>query len=108
MKREDKKKQKREYRKNIPDEIKILYGKFIIYSFLMTLFFGFLFPFLLLDKISKISSFFLFLVLVLFYIFILIDVFRRRKTYHSTLFYILVFLFFSAVFYSVFKIFTLS
>lgn len=108
MKKEDRKKQKREYKKNIPDEIKILYGRFTIYSLLMTLFFGFLFPFLLLGRISKVSSLLLFLILVLFYLFILIDVVRKRKTYHSSIFYILILLFFSTVFYSALKFFTLS
>lgn len=63
----------------IPNEIKIIFGKFYVFSIIYIIFFFVLFPFMIMKRISMISSFLIILFLILFYIYMIVDVYKKRK-----------------------------
>lgn len=81
----------------IPDEIRIMYGKFYIFSLLYIIFFGLLYPLFFVKIISFWSSIIVFLSLIIMYIYMIIDVFKRKKTFNSNLFFYLIFLVFLVI-----------
>lgn len=82
-----------EYKKSIPIEIRVLFGKFYLYSFCLIVFFLLLYPLIILRYCSFIMSLFLIILLGIFYIYMVIDVLRKRKTFDASLFYILILVF---------------
>ena len=87
----------------IPDEVKVALGKFYIFSMVYIIFFGFIFPFVLVDNISLLSQILSFVLLLGFYIFILIDVFKKKLKFTSTLFVVLIVLVFVLMSFSIVK-----
>lgn len=108
MKKEkDKVKKHKEYvsmvKKSIPDGIKIMYGKFIAFSIIYLLFFSIIYPFFLINKISKIGSAIIFITLILFYGYMIIDVWKKKKTYISEGFILIIPMVFLAISFSLIK-----
>lgn len=91
--------------KEIPNEIKILFGKFYLFSFIYIIFFAVIYPFLLLKVITELSSIILFIFLIMFYIYMIIDVKKKKKTYNSTMYMILILLVLVSISFSIVKFF---
>ncbi len=87
----------------IPDEVKVALGKFYIFSMIYIIFFGVIFPFVLVDNISLLSQILSFVLLLGFYIFILFDVFKKKLKFTSTLFVVLIVLVFVLMSFSIVK-----
>ena len=96
---------KKEYKDSIPNDIKVLFGKFYVYSLVLIIFFGIIYPFLLIDNISTISSIIILIVLFIFYSYIVYDVFKKRKNFNSSIFLILILLVISSFIFSVYRVF---
>ena len=89
----------------IPDDVKIALGKFYIFSMLYLIFFGVIFPFVLIDNISLVSQILSIILLAGFYIYMLIDVKKKKKKFTSSLFVILIVLVFVLMSFSIIKVF---
>ena len=103
-KKNDKRRLKKLYKAEIPDYIKVLFGKFYVFSFFYLVFFFVIYPFLLLKRISLFNLVAIICFFGLFYIWIVIDVFRKKKEYNSSLFIILLVLVLAAISFSVIKL----
>lgn len=102
----DKKKKKvEEIKKEIPEEIKVLFGKFYVFSFIYILFFLLLLPLVLAKHLNKVFLVLLFFWLIAFYVYMVIDVNKKRKNFTSSIFVFLIFLVVSSVLFSIVKIF---
>lgn len=106
MKREKKKHNKKKLKNEIPDEIKILFGKFYVYSLIIILILVF-FPFIL-NSTSIEFSIFIFLVLICFYLSILKNIFKKKEKFTSILFVFMMFLTFLLFSIVLLKIFSLT
>lgn len=95
----------KEIKKEIPDEIKVLFGKFYVFSFAYILFFLVLLPYVLARFCHKVSIGLLIFWLIVFYAYMVIDVNKKRKTFTSTIFVFLIFLVAISVSFSIIKIF---
>lgn len=87
----------------VPDEIKILYGKFFLFSIVYLLYFAILYPFFLVSKLSTIGSILIFILLFGFYVYMIIDVIKHRENYNSSIFVLLIILVLIAISFSVVK-----
>ena len=85
-----KKKQSKEYKASLPDDIKVLFGKFYVFSFILILFLSVIFPFLIMNRISLISRIFVLVVLFIFYVYVVIDVSKKKKSFNSSIFILLI------------------
>jgi hypothetical protein len=85
-----KKKNNTEYKASLPDEIKVLFGKFYIFSFILIIFLGILFPFIIMERISSISRVMILVVLFLFYVYVVYDVTKKKKSFNSTIYILLI------------------
>jgi len=77
-------------KKQIPDNIKVLYGKFYVFSFIYIFFFSILYPLWLVKVLNKLSSLILFIFLGSFYIYMIIDVRKNKGRFNSTVFMLLI------------------
>lgn len=98
-----KKEIQKELNKAIPREIKILFGKFSFFSFLYILFFGILYPFFFMKRISPFFSLFLFVFFISFYIYMLFDLKKNRKSFFSILCVYLIFIVFVTISFSIIR-----
>lgn len=89
----------------IPNEIKILFGKFYVFSIIYIIFFSVLFPFVIMKRISMISSFLIILFLAVFYIYMIVDVYKKKKEYNSTVYMMLIVLVLVSISFSIVKFF---
>lgn len=105
MKKKKSKKEKEELKKNIPNDIKILFGKFYFFSILYIIFFLILFPFLFKPRISLISSILIMILLALFYVYIVFDVLKKEKGFKSYLLSVFILLVLFAYSFSLIKFF---
>lgn len=87
----------------VPDKIKILYGKFFLFSIVYLVFFAGLYPFLLISKLSSIGSILIFILLLGFYVYMVVDVVKHRENYNSSIFVLLIILVLVAISFSVVK-----
>ena len=92
-------------KKEIPEEIKVLFGKFYVFSFVYILFFLVLLPFVLAKFCHKVSIALLMFWLAAFYAYMVIDVNKKRKTFTSTIFVFLIYLVAISFSFSIIKIF---
>ena len=92
-------------KREIPDEIKVLFGKFYVFSFVYILFFLILIPFVLGRFFHKVSIGLLIFWLSIFYIYMIIDVNKKRKSFTSSIFVFLIFLVVSSIIFSIIKLF---
>ena len=89
----------------VPDEIKLIFGKFYVFSLIYVLFFGIAFPFYVMEHISLVSRIMQIVLLSLFYIYIVIDVKKKRKTFMSTIYIVLIVLVALSISFSIVKMF---
>lgn len=82
------------YKKAIPVEVRVAFGKYYIFSFIISLFLGIVYQFII-SKISFISGLLLLLFSLLFYIYIFIDFLNNKNHFMSStvIFCIMVFIF---------------
>lgn len=76
----------------VPEDIKLIFGKFCTYSFLYVAFFGIIYPFFLMYYLNKIFSIVLILMLVFLYGFIIYDIRKKAGKYRSNSFFFLIML----------------
>ena len=92
-------------KEQIPEEVKVIFGKFYIFSLIYIIFFAGLFPFYFIYYISLVSQILCVVLLSAFYIYIILDVHKKRKTFMSTIYVILIALVFVAISFSIVKMF---
>ena len=75
---------------SVPKEIRVIFGKFYCYSLVLLVFF---ITYSFIKKyISFISNIALLVILPILYVLMIIDAFRKCKTFRSVMFYIFIFL----------------
>lgn len=89
----------------IPNEIKVLFGKFYAFSLVYITFFLIINPFMLLKRITDISYLLIILVLGLFYVYMIADVYKKKKGYNSTVYVMFIILVFASISFSIVKFF---
>ena len=89
---------------SIPDDVKMAFGKFYAYSLLYILFFGILYPWIIMYYLNKIFTVILFIVLVVLYGYIIYDIRKKTDKYTSNLFYFLIVLVFISVSISIVRL----
>ena len=109
-KKENKKKEKpitlkEKINSQIPVEIKSTFGKFYIFSILYIIFFAIIFPFVFMNHISLVSKILSILFLSFFYVYIVIDVHKKRKTFMSTIYIVLIVAVILSISFSIVKLF---
>ena len=82
----------KEIKKNIPDEIKILYGKYYFFCLLLIIFLGLLFPLFIFKFVSFIFSIVLLLLLFVLYILMIVDVIKHKNNFESLYFVLSIFI----------------
>lgn len=92
-------------REQIPEDIRILFGKFYLFSIAYVFFFAFAFPFFLMYYISWVSKILTIVFLSCFYIYILIDVHKKRKRFTSSIYIFLIVLVIVSISFSIIKLF---
>ncbi len=90
-------------KKEIPDNIKVLYGKFYVFSFIYIFFFLVVYPFILVNKIRYWASIMLFVLLGGFYIYMIWDVLKHKGRFNSTMFMVLILIVIMAISFSIVK-----
>jgi hypothetical protein len=85
----------------VPEDIKMLFGKFYAYSSLYILFFGILYPFFLMYYLNKIFTIVLFIMLIGLYGIIIYDVTKKKDKYKSNMFVIFIILVMFAISFSI-------
>lgn len=93
----------KQYKNEIPDDIRILFGKFYVFSFIYLIFFLIIYPFILIKSFSLINLVLIISFLSIFYLFIVIDVIKKKKQFRSNLFILLIILVFIAISFSIVK-----
>ena len=89
----------------VPDDIKIAFGKFYLFSLIYIIFFLGLYPFVLIKYISDFSCGLIVGFLTVFYIYMILDTKKKVKKFISTYFYILIFLVLLSISFSIVKYF---
>ena len=106
MKRKNKNKQiSKEMYKGVPDDVKIAFGKFYLFSCLYILFFVVIYPFLLMNHLSDFSNGLVIGFFSIFYLYILRDTKNRIKSFVSNFYYILMFFVIVSISFSIVKYF---
>lgn len=91
--------------KSIPDNIKILFGKFYFYSFVYILFFFIAYPIFLMNKLTTMFSVMLIILLTLFFCYMVYDVYKKKGKYMSITFVMLILIVLLGISFSVIKLF---
>ena len=91
-------------KQSIPDDIKILFGKFYVYSLVYIVFFGILYPFILMYYLNKIFTIIMFIVLIFLYIYMIIDIKKKTGKYISTMYFFLILLVILSISLSIIKL----
>ena len=78
----------------VPDDIKMLFGKFYAYSLLYLVFFGILYPFILMYYLNKIFT-------IIMFIIIIIDIKKKIDKYKSNVFILFIILVLFAISFSI-------
>ncbi len=105
MKKRNDKKINKEMYKAVPDEIKIAFGKFYLFSIIYIVFFLGLYPFWLINYLNDFVCGLIVGFLTVFYIYMIMDTKRKVKTFISTFYYLLILIVFLAISFSVVKYF---
>lgn len=84
---------KSKYNENIPKEVKVLFGKFYLFSILVYLFLFVLYPLFIVNNVSVVSNIFILILFPLFYLYMIIEVLRNKGKYGSSLFWLFVIIF---------------
>ena len=94
---------KEKYRAEIPENIRILFGKFYFFSLIYLIFFLIIYPFILMKTINIVNLAIILVVLSICYLLIIIDVMRKKKNFNSNLFVILIIFVILAISFSIVK-----
>ncbi len=89
---------------SIPDDIKILFGKFYVYSLIYIVFFGILYPLVLMYYLNIIFTIIMFIVLILLYGYMIYDIKKKTGKYISNMFFFLIILVFLSLSFSIIKL----
>lgn len=89
----------------VPDEIKVAFGKFYLFSLVYIGFFLIIYPFLLIKWMSDFTCGLVLGFLTIFYIYIIRDTKRKVKTFSSTFYYLLILGVFLSISFSLVKYF---
>ncbi len=89
---------------SIPDDIKISFGKFYVYSMLYVLFFGLLYPYVIMFYLNKIFTVILFILLILLYGYIVYDTKKKTGKFISTMYFFLIMLVVLSISLSIIKL----
>lgn len=89
----------------VPDEIKVSFGKFYLFSLVYIVFFFVIYPFLLINWINDFTCGLVIAFLTIFYIYIIRDTKRKVKTFSSTFYYLLILGVFLSISFSIVKYF---
>ena len=84
----------------VPGEIRALFGKFYLFSFIYIIFFGIIYPFFLLKRVSIVSSILIFILLIIVYIYMIDDVRTKKKTFFSNMYFYLIIIVFFVISFS--------
>ncbi len=95
----------KEMYKAVPDEIKVAFGKFYLFSLVYIVFFSIIYPFLLIKYMSDFTCGLVVGFLTVFYIYIIRDTKRKVKTFSSTFYYLLILGVFLSISFSIVKYF---
>ena len=87
----------------VPEDIKILFGKFYAYSILYLIYFGLLYPFFLMYYLNKIFTVCLFIGLTLLYGVIIYDIKKKIGKYKSNVFIVFIILVVFTLSFSIIK-----
>lgn len=98
-----KKEKKVKIKKEIPDEIKVLFGKFYLFSFIYIIFFLLIYPFILVNLVSLWGSIIIFISLIGFYGYMIVDVIKHKGRFNSTMFILLILIVIMAISFSIVK-----
>lgn len=93
---------KKEYKKSIPVEVRIAFGKYYIFSFIISLFLGIIYQFIV-SKISFISGLLLLIFSLLFYIYIFIDFLNNKNHFMSSMVILCIMVFIFCLGFAVYK-----
>ena len=99
------KKINKEYINNIPYDIKVLFGKFFVFSIVYILLFSLIFPLIIIKYISFIFSIIFISLMLIIYLYMIFDVIKHKNKYNSSNFIILIVLVLTSILYSFIKIF---
>lgn len=91
-----------------PDSVMNTFGKFYVFSIAYLVFFYVVFPFFLIYRINTFNCVAIIIFLSLFYIYMIIDVKRKRKNFISSLYVFLIFLVIVSISFSIIKLVTIS
>lgn len=91
-------------KQSIPDDIKMLFGKFYAYSLLYVMFFGILYPFILMYYLNIVFTIIMFIGLILLYIYMIIDIKKKTGKYISTMYFFFIFLVVLSISLSIIKL----
>lgn len=103
--KKNKKNISKEMYKAVPEDVKIAFGKFYVFSFIYLIFFLLLYPFLLIKTLSDFCLGIVFGFLLIFYIYIIRDTRKKIKTFSSNLYYFLIVCVFLSMSFSIIKYF---
>lgn len=97
------KKTKNEYKNAIPVEIRVLFGKFYIFSLILSVFLGVGYQFIV-ERVTFISSLLLLIFCLLFFIYIFIDFLNRKKNFMSTMIVFCIVIYISSLGFAIYKL----
>ena len=86
----------------VPKDKQLLFGKFYFYSAFVLLFI-ILYPFCIMEYLSFVGNIITLIVIPILYVFMVIDVLKKRETYKSTIFLVCVVLILSTYLFSLIK-----
>lgn len=89
---------------SVPDDIKVLFGKFYTYSFVYIIFFGILYPLIFMYYLNKVFTIIMFIVLVLLYGYIVYDIKKKTGKYKSNIFIVFIILVLFSVSFSILRL----
>lgn len=76
--------------KKVPDNIRILFGRFTFYSIMIIFFLSIIYSLILVKYLSLFTAIGILVILFLFYLYMIYDVIKHKDTYSSVLFVILI------------------
>ncbi|MBQ8659377.1 MAG: hypothetical protein IJ475_00870 [Bacilli bacterium] len=74
----------------IPDDVRVLFGKFTVFSTILIVFLSLIYSLVLVKNLTKFTSIGILVVLFLFYLYMVFDVIRHKGKYSSVLFVVLI------------------
>ena len=84
---------KSKYNDNIPKEVKVLFGKFYLFSIIVFLFLFVFYPLFIINNVSIVSNIFILILFPLFFLYMVIEVLKNKGKYGSGLFWLFVVIF---------------